>query len=237
MIDIHCHLLYGVDDGPSGLKESVMMLKEAKRQGVNSIILTPHYRHGMFPFNGERVQRHFEKLCEYAERIGVQIYLGTEYHVNSLCIQYLDSGRCLTLAGSEYVLTEYSYETEYSYIRNMTQELLFHGYTPVVAHVERYECMLENPNYAEELQGLGAWIQINADAVLGLEGRRVKHCCRYLLKNNIADVVASDSHGIEKRTCHLEKCWNYISRKYGESAALRVLEQKPGKIIRSIQKK
>ena len=231
MIDIHCHLLYGVDDGPKTFAESRDMLREAKRQGIDQIILTPHYRHGMFPYDKERICRHYEKVQEYAAKIGVNVYLGCEYHMNSRCAQYLDTGRCLTLAGSTYTLTEYSYETEYSYIRNMPQELIHHGYTPVIAHAERYRCMVENPDYAEELQTMGTMVQINADAVLGLEGRKVKQYCKYLLKHGLADIVGSDSHGMNKRACRMEKCQAYINRKFGAKTAGDVFERNPGKIL------
>ena len=81
MIDIHCHLLYGVDDGSKSLEESVEMLKIAKKQGITGIILTPHLRHGMFKHPLEKIERHYKKLMPYAKKLGIEIKLGTEYHV------------------------------------------------------------------------------------------------------------------------------------------------------------
>ena len=81
MIDIHCHLLYGVDDGSKSLEESVEMLKIAKKQGITGIILTPHLRHGMFKHPLEKIERHYKKLMPYANKLGIEIKLGTEYHV------------------------------------------------------------------------------------------------------------------------------------------------------------
>lgn len=231
MIDIHCHLLYGVDDGAKSLEESKAMLREAKRQGIKAIILTPHYRRGMFPFDLEQIFQNYIEVRKYAERVGIRLLLGTEYHMNDDCIQYLSSGRCLTLAGSSYVLTEYSYETEYAYIRNMTQKLLSNGYIPVIAHVERYRCLVEDIENVEELRSIGAYIQVNADAILGLDGRKTKKYTKQLLKEELIDMVASDSHGIEHRVCHMAQCREYISKKYGEKTARRVTELEPGKIL------
>ena len=107
MIDIHSHLLYGVDDGPKTLEESVEMLKVAKAQGVTTMILTPHYRHGMFAYPGKDIIEHFQKLLPYAAQIGVQLHLGTEHHVNSMIIEYIQSQRVRTLANTQYVLAEY----------------------------------------------------------------------------------------------------------------------------------
>jgi hypothetical protein len=104
MIDIHCHLLYGVDDGAKTIEESVAMLEAAKEQGISAMILTPHYRHGMFAYPKEEIEEHFRILEPYAQKLGIYLALGTEYHVNSHIVEALDSGRCRTMAGSRYVL-------------------------------------------------------------------------------------------------------------------------------------
>lgn len=231
MIDIHCHLLYRVDDGSGSPEESVAMLREAAKQGITAIILTPHYRHGMFPFDVERVIAHYKRIKPVAEELGITLYLGTEYHVNSQIVDYLRKGRCLTLAGTHYVLTEYDYNTEYSYMQNMTRELMMQGFTPVIAHVERYECILKKPVRAKELQSFGAMIQINCDAVLGMGGFAEKRCCKKLLQEAYVDIIASDSHGIENRVCHMEKCYSYVSRKYGEQVAELLMERNPARIL------
>ena len=231
MVDIHCHLLYGVDDGPPELEESIAMLERSAGQGVTSIILTPHYRRGMFRYDKERILRHKEILEPYAQEIGINLYLGTEFHVNGDILEYLESGRCLPLADSEYVLTEYEYETEYSYLFKMTQELLRYGYIPVIAHVERYRCLVSKPQRLEELQEIGALIQVNAGAITGHDGWSVKQFCKSILKKGWVDIVASDSHGIDRRTCHMEKCYEYITRKYGEKLAHKIMEKNPRKII------
>ena len=182
MIDIHCHLLYGVDDGAKTIEESVAMLEAAKEQGISAMILTPHYRHGMFAYPKEEIEEHFRILEPYAQKLGIYLALGTEYHVNSHIVEALDSGRCRTMAGSRYVLCEYSHDSEYAYIYQMTQELVLHGYIPVFAHVERYGA-LADLQLAEELRNLGAWITVNADAVLGLEGMGPKKYCKKMLKD------------------------------------------------------
>ena len=138
MIDIHCHALYGVDAGAKSMEESVAMLSQAKSQGVEAIILTPHCRHGMFEYPVERIREHFEHLKHQAGTMGVELYIGCEYHVNSRMIEALQTGRCSSMAGGDFVLTEYSYDTEYPYICEQTKKLLSYGYIPVMAHVERY---------------------------------------------------------------------------------------------------
>lgn len=231
IVDMHCHLLYGVDDGAKTIDESIEMLQIAADQGITDIILTPHYRHGMFAYPTDLVRENYNKLVPHAEGLGINLYLGCEYHVNSRILEYLESGRCLTLAEGEYVLAEYSYDTPFSYIKETVHQLLNHGYIPVVAHVERYGCFIKEPFLAEELSDLGALIQVDANAVLGMEGRPGKKCCRTLLKNDLVDLVGSDSHDTKDRANHMQECYRYVSRKFGESMAQRIFDITPHKII------
>lgn len=231
MIDIHCHMLYGVDDGAKSLEESVLMLKDAKKQGVDEIILTPHYRHGMFPYRVEKILDHYKVLCKEAKKVGVRLHLGTEYHVNSRIVEYLDKKRCMPLGHTKYVLTEYDFETDYNYIYNMSRELMANGYVPVVAHVERYKCMTQDIGHAAELREMGAMIQINADSVLGLDGRAAKKFCKEMLNSSLVDIIASDSHGIKKRSSHMAKCYKYITKKYDEDYAEELMNRNPARIV------
>lgn len=233
MVDIHCHLLFGVDDGADSIKESIEMLRLAKSQGIDAAILTPHYRHGMFEYDRAKVIAHFKELLPYAKETGVKLELGTEYHVNSEIIDRLNSGRCMTLGGTRYVLTEYEYYTEYGFIKNHTEELLRQGFTPVVAHVERYKCMTEKIERARELQSCGALVQINCDAVLGQSGREEKRYTKKLMKAGYVNVIASDSHGIAERVCHMDKCYAYVLKKFGKDTADRLMEHTPRRIFDS----
>lgn len=231
IIDIHNHSLCCVDDGADNLQESVMMLRSAAEQGVEAIILTPHYRHGMFAYHIEEIEKQYYLLVEAAQEIGVKLYLGCEYYVNSHVLEAFQTERCRTLAGSDYVLTEYSYQAEYSDMVRRTRELLSGGYIPVIAHVERYGCIQKKPALCAELSDMGAWIQVNADSVLGMEGGTLKRVCKKILKNGWADIIASDAHGIEQRASHMEQCRVYVEQKYGERAADKVFYQNPCRII------
>ena len=224
MIDVHSHLLYGVDDGAKNRKESIQMLKEAKTQGIEAIILTPHYRKGMFKHPNDKIWENFMDLKEVAKEIGIDIYLGTEFHVNSSVVEYLQRGRCRTLADTEYMLAEYGYDTEFTYIKSTIQELLLNGYIPIIAHAERYACLREQIECVELLRDIGAMIQVNADAILGIDGFLTKNIVRKFLKNRLVDFVASDSHGIMKRTNNLGKCRDYLYKKYDGDYIDKILE-------------
>ncbi len=231
MVDIHCHALFGVDDGAKSMEESIAMLQQAKSQGIEAIVLTPHYRHGMFDYPAERIRDHFARLKPEAEKLGIALHLGCEYHVNSRIFDALQEDSCFALAGGDFVLTEYSFDTEFSYIYGQTKKLISYGYVPVVAHVERYGCLLKNPKLCLELSNTGAYIQVNADSILGLDGKVGEKFSRKILKKGWADIVASDAHGVDKRACHLGDCMEYVTRKYGEEYAELLFDENPGKVI------
>lgn len=231
-IDIHNHTLFGVDDGPDDIQESIVMLKEAASQGIRKMILTPHYRHGMFRYSLEDVEQNFTELKTRAEaeHIGITLYLGCEYHVDSDILEHIQGGRVHTLADTDYVLTEYSHSTSYADMKRYTHELIAAGYQPVIAHIERYECIGNKPQLAKELSEMGALIQINADSTLGIDGKYLEKICKKLLKIKVADIVSSDAHGIKDRANHMERCYQYICKKFGESYAVDLFYTKPNTI-------
>lgn len=235
LIDIHNHSLCGVDDGAGHMQESLAMLWDAHRQGIEAIVLTPHYRHGMFAYEKQEIEKQYDALKKAAEAIGIQVYLGCEYHVNSEIVRAFQTGRCHSLADGDYVLMEYSYKTPYSYIAQYTQQMLSCGYIPVIAHVERYECIQKTPKLCAELSAMGAWIQVNADSVLGIEGRALKSVCKKLLKSELADVVASDAHGEKQRPNRMGQCYEYVVKKYGGEYADTLFYRNPRKIIEDAQ--
>jgi protein-tyrosine phosphatase len=185
----------------------------------------------MFSYPADIIMENYESLKLHAKEIGIGLALGTEYHVDSGIVEAFSGGRCRTLAGSRYVLCEYSGNSEYSYMYAMTQELIFHGYIPIIAHAERYECIAADTEAASRLRDLGAWIQLNADAILGLEGMAARKFCKRMLKSGYVDVIASDSHDLSRRACHMGKCRQVVIKKYGEEYAGRLFYGNPMGII------
>lgn len=230
MIDIHCHLLYGVDDGAKTAAESVAMLSVAMQQNITEIILTPHYRRGMFPYNKDVIISHFEALADAAKERGIRLYTGCEYHADTDMISNIQSGYCDTLAGSYYVLTEFSHNTAYMQMHNRLEELVSNGFFPVIAHAERYEVIAKEPEVLYEFREMGAMVQINANSILGIDGSPMKKICKRILKMSLADIVASDSHNTTDRRNNMLDAYKYVEKKYGTSYAGRLFEVNPAKI-------
>ena len=231
MIDIHCHVLYDVDDGAGDLQTSQAMIDSMARSGVTGIIATPHLRQQMFSYPVNRIEEAYHELREYAASKGVSLYLGCEYHVGHEIFGHLETGRIHTLADTNYVLTEYSHADSLDRIVNYTQELIMRGWKPVIAHAERYGVFQRNPHLAAEAADAGAGIQVNANSILGLDGRILKKTAKKLLDLDMVDYIASDAHDMGERAGHMGECYSYILKKYGNDSAQRLFEQNPGRIL------
>lgn len=173
LYDIHCHILPGVDDGARNMEESLWMLSKEYKEGVRHVILTPHFRYEMFEPHMNIVTRQFMQLRREAIKIGqgdLQLYLGCELHSSMDMVECLKKGRRLTLAGSRYVLVEFSNSDEKSYIEERVRSLLMNGFIPIIAHAERYKATRSDIRFLEELREAGAYIQINADTISGESG-------------------------------------------------------------------
>lgn len=232
LVDIHCHILPGVDDGAPDMETSRAMIRDAYEQGVRYIIATPHYRPEMFEPSMKKVIRVYHELRDYAEEVGIGLRLGCEYYRNEQMIRHLDKKLRPTMLGSRYVLTEFSTNDSFVTVRNYIYELITKGYRPIVAHVERYFCCQE-PERIQKLKKLGAQIQINADSVLGYEGHTIKKFCAVLMKDDLVDFIGSDAHNLEGRKMNLGKCATYVRKKMGQDYAEEIFVDNPRRIWKS----
>lgn len=231
IIDIHNHMLFQVDDGPEDFGTSVSMLEIAKKSGVVAIICTPHYRVGMFDYPVAKISESFELLKQKAKEYEIDLRLGCEYHVNSDIIDDFSDERVHTLAESDYCLIEFKTGAEREYIRSYVLKLLSAGYLPVIAHIERCECVQNDWRFAIELAEMGAYLQVNADGILGNEGKRAEKLSKKLLKEGLIFAVASDAHDTAYRSGNLLKCHAYVEKKYGVEVSRRIFYLNPSTII------
>ncbi len=235
MIDIHCHILYGVDDGAEDITISQRMIDRMAQIGVTDLITTPHFRRHMFSYPVERIEEAYQRLKEYAISKRIRLYPGCEYHVDHDIYANLSSGRVHSMADTHYVLTEYSYSSDLDRILHYTQELIMHGWHPIIAHAERYEVFQRKPLLAEEVLDVGGQIQVNADAVLGLDGRLMKKVTKKLLDYELVDYIASDAHDLDERSTHMDECFAYVRKRYGDETAHILFEENARRILDHIK--
>ena len=220
-VDMHCHILPDLDDGAKDMEETRRMLKIAEEQGITDIIVTPHYRPGHFRSSREEILASIERVQEVIDRnnIAIRLYPGCEVFYRSEIGERLEDGSITTMNDTEYVLVEFSPREDYRLIRNAVEDIFAEGYTPIVAHVERYDCMVKHPEYVEELKAIGCLIQVNAASITGEVSFLCKRYVHKLLKQELVDFVGTDSHNDEGRKPALAKCAKILYRKYDEEYA------------------
>ena len=205
----------------------------ANSSGYNSVVFQ------MFETPIETVEHQFLVLRQLARKVApdLHVYLGCEFHSNMEMVEMLRSGEVHTMVGSRYVLTEFSGSTKASYIRERLYSLLSHGYKPIVAHIERYECMRKDIGFVEEMADLGALMQVNADSIIGKDGFGTKRYCKKLMKQDLLSFVGSDCHGTKERISRIGEAYDYVSKKEGDSYANQLFIRNPQKIIADAQRR
>lgn len=231
---MHCHLVPGVDDGSKSVSESIEILKMEYRDGIRTVITTPHFRLGMFETGRDRVRGQFELLKEAVSADpgldGLELFLGCEFHYNTDIAASLRSDPAYVYPDGWHVLLEFSSMHSERTIREGTYEVLADGFKPVLAHVERYPAAAK-PQVISELRKMGAEIQVNADAVIGLDGRGPKKFTGKLLADGLVDYIGSDAHNTHDRQPHLGKCAAFIEKKFGSAALKQLMHDNPSRLI------
>ena len=217
-MDMHCHCLPGVDDGAENLEESLEMLRHAYADGIRAVIATPHYHHrrGHAPKEVilEKVQQVQEAIKETCP--DMVIYPGNELYYSSSLPELIAEEKICTLAGSRYVLVEFSPDKEYAEMRNALMNVQAQGVWPILAHIERYFCLVKKPALAKELADMGVYLQVNAGGVLGRYGRKEKSLIKKMFASGCISFVATDAHDTENRKQELSECADYVRKKFGQ---------------------
>lgn len=232
-IDIHTHILPGVDDGAADMQEALRLVQKAHQYGTGVLFLTPHYRVDFADYSPKRLQEIFAQLQEQVARElpDMKLCLGTEIRFDGEVPEKLRQGEILSMNGSNYVLLEFSRYALRTQILLGVSELLRYGYTPIIAHAERCDTFRTFPNLADEVRNLGAYIQINADSVMGAHGFAVKRLSRKLLKEGKVHFVATDAHDSQNRVPALNRCFSWVCKKYGQDYATQVFFENARMIV------
>lgn len=233
LFDVHCHLVPGVDDGSSSVEMSLEILRREYEDGVRTVIVTPHYRLHMFENEEEDVVSAFEELKQRAESSfdGMRLYLGCELHENGNMLEMVQRRDQFTMAGTQFVLVEFSGRSEASLIRRRLYELVANGYTPIIAHAERYKGITDDLDFLQDLVGLGIRVQVNADSVIGKVGGFYKRFCGMMLDAGLVHYVGSDAHDPKERPPRIGECAAYIQKKYGTEMVKRLFYDNPKEIL------
>ncbi|MGE7759118.1 tyrosine-protein phosphatase [Peribacillus sp. NPDC097895] len=218
MIDIHSHILPGVDDGAKHITESLAMAKLAVSEGIQTIIATPHHKNGSFENDKFDIIEKVTELNEAlkAESIDLEVLPGQETRIyGDLLLDYQEE-KILTLNdGGRYVFIELPSDHVPAYTERLIYEIQLKGLAPIIVHPERNQELLESPNHLYQLVKHGALTQITAKSIVGGFGKKTKKFALQLIEKNLTHYIASDAHNTKSRAFHMSQAFTEIEHKYG----------------------
>ena len=227
MIDIHCHILPGVDDGASSLTESLAMARAAEKEGIQKIIATPHHQNGAFMNNGADIIGVVDYLNGkiQEEQIAVQILPGQETRIYGDMLADLKNGDVLPLnETSGYVFVELPASHVPEYSTQLLFDMQIAGYKPIIVHPERNLELMDNPDKLYRIVKNGALTQITAASVIGKSGKKIEKFTRQLLEANLTHFIASDAHHSKKRSFHMRAAYQDIKKEHGNDLVYQLME-------------
>lgn len=212
-VDIHTHILYGVDDGSRNLQESIAIAKSYVHVGVKRIVATPHFLPGTaWAVPKDKVIKgidSFQKVLDH-QGIDLKVLYGMEIAFHKNLIQRIERGTVLPLGESEHYLIEPSFSGEQESLLSCLSTLLEKGYKLILAHPERIEGLRDKMNIIRKLVEKGLLIQINSGSLLGYFGRDTKKSALHFGQKKCLHFIASDAHDSKKRAPLNEKEWSLL---------------------------
>lgn len=221
MIDIHTHILPGLDDGAESTEDALGMARAAWDEGITTIIATPHHANGTYMNLADKVLSQVELLSErlLAEGIPVEVLPGQEIRVHDDLLDAWSRRELLTLASTKYILLELPGHSIPKSTTSLIHELAVVGIHPIIAHPERNIEIINNPNLLAELIEAGAWTQVTTHSLLGGFGDRVQKTAWTLCKKGLIHLVSSDAHHVSRRGFRLKDAYQRIALELGEEWA------------------
>lgn len=215
MIDIHSHVIPGIDDGAKNEEMAIEMLKIAEKSGTRKLVVTPHFMRGRFNYEYNEVTEEVDNLKKIAEenKIHIEIYQGQEIYYSENILKYFNEGIIGTINGSRYMLIEFPMlEFNLDKIIDNLYELQIKGIVPIIAHPERYKPFMKKPSLINELIKEGCLFQLNAGSLTGEFGKDVKKIAELYYENKIYNFVGSDAHRADRRNPDLNEFHNMVDK-------------------------
>lgn len=230
MVDIHCHILPNVDDGPSSWETCVRMCEMARADGIEHIVATPH-ANDEFDYDRKKLAG---LLRELSERVGgtPKLTLGCDFHLSyENLVEVMKAPSKYAIGGTQYLLVELSDFSVPPSTSDSLQRLLAAGLLPIITHPERNPVLQRSPKRVVEWAEQGSLVQITANSLTGRWGKQALKTAEWLMKQNVVHVLATDAHGLDSRPPILSNARRVAEQIVGKDAALALVQENPKAIV------
>jgi protein-tyrosine phosphatase len=218
MIDIHSHILPGIDDGAQTIEDAIAMANAAASEGITKIIATPHHKNGSYENPKQKILQHVDHLnAVLKERnIPLTVLPGQEVRIYGDILKDYENGELLTLTNeSPYLFIEFPSNHVPRYAEQLLFDIQMKGIVPIIVHPERNAEISENPELLYQFVKRGALTQLTAASVAGYFGKKIKKFALQTIEANLAHFIASDAHNITNRAFHMQEAYQMIQKEFG----------------------
>lgn len=220
MIDLHCHILPGVDDGAKTLDDSLDMARKAISQGITYLMCTPHHNNGKYSNPANQVIDQVARLQQELDQRNLNLTLleGQEVRITGTLLEDIAKGEILfTDLDDTYILIEFPTGEVPAYTEQLFFKLMSQGHTPVIVHPERNAVFRKDPNELLPFLEMGVLTQLTAPSIVGVFGKDIQKTAKQMLKHNMLHMVASDAHNLRNRTFYMKEACETIRKEFGQT--------------------
>lgn len=231
IVDIHTHILPGIDDGSHNIEESIDIINYLYSVGITDIVLTSHYVLDT-SYNCNQLIRSnlLNKLKEKLNNDNIHLYLGNEVYLTDKVIDLLEAHEISTINNTKYMLVELPLAGYLNNFQSILCDLNSYGIVPIIAHPERYDFIKKDKNRIIELLEFNCLLQCNVDSLTGKYGKHAKKIMKWLLKNDLVQFVATDTHYTDNSK-KLEKAYNKLKKIVGNDKFIELTNTNPTKVL------
>jgi len=229
MLDLHCHILPGLDDGAADVSVSIEMAKAFVADGVTVVACTPHILPGLYHNSGPKILQATSALQQVLDREGIPLKLvaGADNHITPSFVAELRSGHLLSLAGTRYVLVEPPHHVVPPRLEDLFFGLLIEGFVPILTHPERLTWIEQHYQTVKRLAQAGVWMQITSGSLLGAFGRQARYWGERMLDDGLVHILATDAHDVTRRPPNLSQGRAAALKRVGAIEAERLVVTRP----------
>lgn len=233
-VDIHSHILPGIDDGSSSMEETEKMLRMAYEQGIRTIVATPHYDKENHILTSQEIQDLVNEVQKMADEIlpGMTIWEGSEVLYDSGVLEDLKMDKISCIGNARCILVEFYPHVQYNEICKAVYDISSIGYTPLLAHVERYDCLLGKIDRLSELVKMGAYLQVNSRSLLGSVINKQCRLSRKMVLSGYVHFLGTDCHDSVQRTPVMKEAYKILCKIGGSTIADKLLYDNPIRMLK-----